>query len=132
MDVLFSFLPILLIVIAGLYLMSRLNRRNSYTNLKLEEEAADRIRIVSDPHTDPSVLREYLAMPIPHDATFDMHIDILRALARNPALPTELQAAAINRIAIEESSFRSSKAGKGSGNSGTKGFFGVSQEFDGE
>lgn len=123
---LIALLPIILLAIAFLVFVRKRNGTSSSMQA-LRDEATDRVRVVSDPNTDPAVLREYLTMPIPRDATFELHLDILRALARNPSLPTELQAAAINRISSEEIAARADNSKKG-GRQGSRGFFAVSDE----
>lgn len=125
---LIALIPIILLSVA-FFIVIRIQRNRASSSMKvLREEAAERVRIVTDPNTDPAVLREYLAMPIPRDATFELHLDVLRALVRNPSLPTELQAAAMNRIASEEIAARSGKSKKGSSR-GSRGFFAISDEI---
>jgi hypothetical protein len=126
-----ALLPILLIAAGVAVYVRWQRRRDSVAAGKLKRELADQIRIASDPRTDISVLRQYLTMPIPRDGTFQMHIEILRAVANNASLPTELQAAAINRISSEEMSARSSKSKKGGGG-GSRSFFAVTDDFSEE
>lgn len=66
--------------------------------------------IASNPDTELTVLRGYLAMENPHDATFFARLAVLRALSQNPSLPVELQAAAINRVSQEEATARIDKS----------------------
>lgn len=131
MDII-ALLPMILLI-AGFYFLYRrtvASRRRVHD--QLERETLDALEVVGNPDTDPSILRQYLVMPIPHDETYEYHMEILRTLASNPALPPELQAAAVNRISNEEVSARLDKTLKKRGGSGSKGFIGFSQEISGE
>lgn len=127
-----ALIPMLLLML-GFYLLYRRSKSSSRrAHDRLERETLEVLAIVEDPNTDPGILRQYLVMPIPHDDSYEYHMEILRALAGNPALPPELQAAAVNRIASEEMSARLDKTLKKRGSSGSKGFMGFSQEVAGE
>lgn len=124
-----ALIPLLLIFV-GIYLLlrrKRMGERRLHDRLQRETELA--LAVVENPSTDISVLKEYLLMPIPHDASYHYHLEILRALARNPSLPTDLQSAAINRLSNEETAAQIDKSMRRQKGGGSRGFIGMSQEF---
>jgi len=94
-------------------------------NKMVNEWLAEVLPVVSNPDTDPDILRMYLTMENPHDWGFYARLRMLRVLSQNPALSPELQAAAITRISQEEATARLDKSLRKQ-RGGVGGFVGVS------
>ena len=124
--------PLVLLLVLVFFLIRHNRRSGRRVHDRLQRETELALAVVENPDTDVAVLKEYLLMPIPRDAGYRYHLEILRALARNPALPSELQSAAINRLSNEETASHLDKSMRRQNRGGSRGFMGMSQEIGDE
>ena len=132
MESLATLLPLLLIGGVVLLIVLVLRRKGSGIReareraQELSEWAEDQSAIAMDPSTSRDTILRIISDPLPHDDTFFYRLTVLRGAARNPALPPELQSAAINRIAQAEAAARIDKQLQAIAARTPRGFVGVS------
>ena len=132
MESLATLLP-LLIIGGVVFLIIRLLRRKDSSIRDARERAQElsewadaQSAIAIDRTTPRDTLLQIISDPLPHDETFFYRLTVLRAAARNPSLPPELQSAAINRIAQAEAAARIDKQLQAIAARTPRGFVGVS------